>query len=125
MVTATLDDGFGFGLEVIHEWADALGLDVHRLGLLAPPERILAVCAARRPALLGLTVLQLDSEDALVDLGRHLPPPTVLVAGGPVFRALPDLAARANVGLVARHAGDFVRFLRPRARLTHRVSGVR
>lgn len=111
MLTATLDDGFGFGLEVIEAWARALGLEVQPLGLLQTPEAILEACWELRPALLGLTVLQLDSAEALVEVGRGRPEETAVVVGGPIFASCPELAEQANLRLVARSAADFVRFL--------------
>lgn len=111
MATATLDDGFGFGLEVIEGFAEALGLRVHRLGLLLPPERVVAACRELRPEVLGLTVLQFDTEEALIEVARGLPPETRLIAGGAVLGADPDLARRAGLDFVARDAAAFLRYL--------------
>ena len=107
MVTATLDDAMGQGLSLIHRFAEAAGLRCHPLGLRVPVEKIVAACRERQPAFLGLTVLWLDAEDALAALCRRLPPETVCVAGGPAFRADPDLAASAGVHHVARDAAAF------------------
>jgi hypothetical protein len=111
MVTATLDDGLGQGLALIRPVAEAAGLRVMHLGLLLPPQRIIAVCHERRPALLGMTVLQLDTEEALACIGSHLPPETSLVAGGPAFAYDPDLASRCNVRWVARDMAHFLDLL--------------
>ncbi|RJQ73635.1 MAG: hypothetical protein C4519_17510, partial [Desulfobacteraceae bacterium] len=86
IITATLDDAVGQGIDVINLFAQAMGIDVTSLGLLQRPETIVSACRAVRPEYLGLTVLQADSEDALAFVGRHLPPCTRLLAGGPAFK---------------------------------------
>lgn len=111
MVTATLDDGWGHGLQTIEIYADVAGLRVQSLGLEQPPERIIGACRQKRPAILGLTILQFDSEDNLALICRNLPPETRTVVGGPIFRADPELAERAGVDFVARHVGDFLKYL--------------
>jgi methylmalonyl-CoA mutase cobalamin-binding subunit len=111
MATATLDDGWGHGLQTIEMYAALAGLEIHALGLEQPPERIIAACRRLRPQILGLTVLQFDSEDTLAMICRSLPPETLTVVGGPIFRADPELAERAGVDYVARHVGDFLQFL--------------
>lgn len=111
MVTATLDDAFGFGLEVIHDHARAAGLRVHPLGLRQAPARIVASCRELRPDLLGLTVIQLDSEEALAEVAGALPPETRVVVGGPIFAADRDLAPRCGVHFVAHDAIAFLELL--------------
>jgi methylmalonyl-CoA mutase cobalamin-binding subunit len=111
MASATLDDGWGHGLQTIEVYAALAGLEIHSLGLEQPPERIIAACRQLRPQILGLTVLQFDSEDNLAMICRSIPAETLTVVGGPIFRADPELAERAGVGYVARHVGDFLQFL--------------
>ncbi len=111
MLTATLDDGMGFGLELIHLYADVAGLQVLFLGLLQSPEKILDECRKNLPDLLGLTVLQFDSEEALTKIGHNLPTKTQIIAGGPVFMADPDFAMRAGTHFVAKNVASFLRFL--------------
>lgn len=111
MLTATLDDGWGHGLQIVESCARAAGVEVYRMGLLKRPEEIVAACMQRQPDLLGLTVLQLDSEDALAFICRGLPPPTRLIAGGPPFQIDPELAERVGVHFVASHVTDFLGFL--------------
>jgi hypothetical protein len=111
MATATLDDGWGHGLQTIEIYGNLAGLHIHSLGLEQPPERIIDVCRRLRPKILGLTVLQFDSEDDLAKICRNLPAETQTVVGGPIFRAEPELAERAGVDLVARHVGDFLKYL--------------
>jgi methylmalonyl-CoA mutase cobalamin-binding subunit len=111
MVTATLDDMLGHGLDLIHRLARLVGLRLHPLGLLQTPETIVKACRRLRPDLLGLTVLQFDSEDNLTAIHRRLPVTTRLIAGGPVFRADPQLAHRAGVDAVIPDAAAFLRFM--------------
>jgi methylmalonyl-CoA mutase cobalamin-binding subunit len=111
MVTATIDDGWGQGLELIHRFADAVGLHVVSLGLLQPPETVIEACHRYRPDLLGLTVVQLDAEEDLAEIAKNLPERTKIVAGGPAFKADPDFARRTGVSFVAAHAAAFLGYL--------------
>lgn len=111
LVTATLDDGWGHGLQLIQLWAKALGLKVHPLGLLVEPEEIIRKCRRLNPDFLGMTVLQFDSEDDLTLITRNLPPTTTVIAGGPVFGADPELAERTGVHFVAKNVVEFLEFM--------------
>jgi len=111
MVTATLDDAMGHGLDLIHQYAELAGLKVKALGLLQSAETVAAACRELSPALLGLTVLQFDTEEDLIQIARSIPETTRIVAGGPVFKADPDLARRAGIHRVAADAADFLHFL--------------
>jgi len=108
LLTATLDDGWGHGLEVIHRFAEVLGVRIIPLGTLQTPQAIVDRCYEHLPDLVGLTVLQMDSEEGLAFVARHLPPSTRLMAGGPPFAIDPELASRTGVHCAARHAGDFL-----------------
>ncbi|MEE4608152.1 MAG: cobalamin B12-binding domain-containing protein [Desulfobacteraceae bacterium] len=111
MATATLDDSFAHGLEVIHRFAAAAGLRLVHLGKLLTPEAVVDGCRRHRPRLLGLTVLQFDTESDLVAIRRQIDPATRIVAGGPIFAADPDLAERVGIDFVARNAADFWHYL--------------
>ena len=111
MLTATVDDGWGHGLEVIQTLAEAVGVQVAPLGVLQAPEAIVAACRRRGPDLLGLTILQFDSDDAVRHIVAHLPATTTLVAGGAAYQYDPDFAARTRTPYVARHGAAFLRFL--------------
>ncbi|MFZ1985071.1 MAG: cobalamin B12-binding domain-containing protein [Desulfatitalea sp.] len=115
LMTATLDDGIGQGIEIIHLFAEALGMRVMPLGLLQPADAIVAACRQHCPAFLGLTVLQLDSEEELASVGQRLPPGTCLIAGGPAFRYDPEMATRCGVHHVAANVAYFIDFLLQRA----------
>ncbi len=111
MATATIDDGWGHGLDVIERLAEAAGVRVERLGCLVPAARIAAHCRRHRPDLLGLTVLQFDADDAVAGIVQRLPPETTLVAGGAAYRYDPDFAHRTGTPHVARDGAAFLRFL--------------
>jgi len=82
MLAATLDDGFGHGLEIIRLWAEAVGMQVHFAGLLLNPSQILEACRRLQPDLLGVTVLQFDTAESVQRIAESLPPGTRLIAGG-------------------------------------------
>ncbi len=111
MLTATLDDGLGQGVALIERYARIMGVDVAALGLLQPAAAIVARCQALQPDLLGLTVLQLDSEEELAHIANHLPRQTRLIAGGAAFRSDPQLAERCGVDFVAANLAHFVDYL--------------
>ena len=111
MITATLDDGLGHGLQVIRMFSEAVGLEIIELGLLVSPEKIITECKKSNPDLLGLTVLQFDSEEHILMISRNLPPKTKIIAGGPVFTADGDFARRAGVHFAARNVACFIQFL--------------
>ncbi len=107
-MTATLDDGWGHGLSLIHLYAEVLGLHIKHLGLLQTPEKIIIESHAHLPDFLGLTVLQFDTEEELIRITRDLPSKTVVLAGGPVFKGDPELAERAGIHYVVKNAGHFL-----------------
>ncbi len=111
MATATIDDGFGQGLAIIQKCAEAVGLSVHPIGLMQKPDVIIDVCRSLCPAILGLTILQFDSEETIAYIAGQLPEQTTIIAGGPVFAADPEFSDRAGIHFVAAHAGDFLDFL--------------
>jgi methylmalonyl-CoA mutase cobalamin-binding subunit len=111
LLTATLDDGIGQGIEIIELFSEVAGLAVKPLGLLQPPGRIAEACLDERPDLLGMTVLQLDSEDDLAYIGRRIPRRTRIVAGGPAFKYDPEMAPRCGVHHVAANVADYIDFL--------------
>jgi methylmalonyl-CoA mutase cobalamin-binding subunit len=111
MALATVDDGWGHGLEVIRAWAEAAGMEVRHLGLLVEPEEIVAACREWKPHILGMTVLQFDTEEAMLRIRRGIPFSTQIVAGGPLFRTDPELAERAGIDAVAADAAAFGEFL--------------
>ncbi len=111
MVTATLDDAMGHGLEVIHHVARVAGIELHALGLLVSADAIVAACRRLAPSWLGMTILQFDSEPIIAGIRKSLPTSTRLIAGGPLFRADPELAARCGIDTVLADAVTFAAYL--------------
>jgi len=111
LVTTTLDDGWGHGLEVIETCGRVAGLQVERLGLLQSAEQIIDHCRRSRPQMLGMTVLQLDTEATLSQIAKELKGCTLILVGGPPFRIDPELADRTKVDYVAKDVADFLDFL--------------
>jgi methanogenic corrinoid protein MtbC1 len=111
MITATLDDGLGHGLEVIRIFSEVAGLDILDLGLLVTPEKIITACEKNKPDLLGLTVLQFDSEERILKISSNLPSKTKIIAGGPVFTADQGFARRAGIHFAAKNVAYFIDFL--------------
>lgn len=111
MVTATIDDGMGHGLDLIHRFARLAGIDLHPLGLMIPATDITAACHRLKPAWLGMTMLQFDSEPIITGIRAALPPTTRLIAGGPLFKSDPDLASRCGIDAVIPSAAAFAAYL--------------
>jgi methanogenic corrinoid protein MtbC1 len=111
MITATLDDGLGQGLEIIRLFSETAGIEIIDLGLLVTPEKIIAECKKNNPDLLGLTVLQFDSEEDILMISRNLPSKTKIIAGGPVFTADSEFARRTGIHFTAKNVTYFIRFL--------------
>ncbi len=111
MLTATLDDGIGQGLSLIERFASVAGLAVKRIGLLQYPGIILEKCHIRQPAIVGLTVLQLDSDDDLAEVGLNCPPQTAIIAGGPAFKFDPEMGKRCGVDYIAPNVAYFLNYL--------------
>ena len=115
MMTATLDDGLGQGLAIIEAYAQAVGIEVNHLGLLQSPQAVVDHCHRELPELVGLTVLQFDTEEDLKFIADHLPSRSTIVAGGPVFSGDPSFARRTGTHQVARNVADFLRLLLKRS----------
>jgi len=111
MLGATLDDGWGHGIQLILKFAETLGCRTRFLGLLCSIDTIIEACETESPDILGLTVLQLDTEDILEALRDRLPREIRIIAGGPVFSIDPELAERTGVDFVARDAAQFIRYM--------------
>jgi len=87
MLTATLDDAIGQGLTIIHLFSRLAGIEVKPLGLMQPPEKIIDACRQSLPDILGMTILQFHSEEILCDIVNNLPPQTMGIVGGPIFKS--------------------------------------
>ena len=111
MVGATLDDAWGVGVELILKYAKVLGVETHYLGVLVPWPDIVAACSTFRPDYLGLTLLQLASEDDVAALREQLSPEVKIIAGGPVFKIDAGLQKRVTIDFVAKDLSAFLHFL--------------
>ena len=111
MMGATLDDAWGLGIELILKYAGVLGMETRYLGVLLTWQELVAACRSFRPDYLGLTLLQLDSEDDVIALRKQLPAEVKIIAGGPVFKLDADLQERAGIDVVAKDLTVFLRFL--------------
>jgi len=111
IITTTLDDGIGQGIEIINIFSEIIGMKVKSLGLLQPAERIISACLKDRPAFLGLTVLQIDSEETLSLIGQRVPSETRIVAGGPAFKYEPEMAIRCKVHHVAANVAAYIDYI--------------
>ncbi|RZB38594.1 MAG: hypothetical protein SRB2_00342 [Desulfobacteraceae bacterium Eth-SRB2] len=90
---------------------EAAGLEIIELGLLVTPEKIITACKKNKPDLLGLTVLQFDSEENILMISGNLPSKTKIIAGGPVFTANRGFARRTGIHFTAKNVAYFIRFL--------------
>lgn len=111
MITATLDDGLGQGMEVIRMFSETAGLEIIDLGLLVTPEKIITACKKFKPDLLGLTILQFDSGEHILMISKNLPPKTKIIAGGPVFMADSEFARRTGIHFAAKNVAFFIQYL--------------
>ncbi|MDY6903484.1 MAG: hypothetical protein SWH61_02255 [Thermodesulfobacteriota bacterium] len=112
MMTATLDDGIGQGLILIHCLAELAGVVLTPLGLMQTPETIITECRHRQPDILGLTVLQYETEEMLCDeLIPQLPGDVTVILGGPVFRTMGGETLAAKPYRVLNDAGAFLDYL--------------
>jgi len=121
LVSTTLDDGIGQGVRIINLFSEVAGLRVMPIGLLQPPEKIIDACNRNSPDILGLTVLQFDSEEMIVTIRREIDPGIQIIAGGPVFRADLGFAERTGVDFVAKNVASFLEYLFGDAGSFHRA----
>ena len=92
------------------EYAGILGMETRYLGVLLTWQELVAACRSFRPDYLGLTLLQLDSEDDVIALRKQVPAQVKIIAGGPVFKLDADLRERAGIDVVAKDLTAFLRF---------------
>jgi len=111
LYVATIDDGWGHGLDVIEAAARAVGAHTRRLGLLCSAQSILEPCAQEPPHILGLTVLHADAEPVVSEIVGGLSPTVRVWAGGPVFLWDPDFAQRTGIHDVIDDVGVFLQRL--------------
>lgn len=110
IATATIDDGWGHGIETVALCAAALGLPVHALGLQVRPAAIGAACVRLAPHYLALTVLRTESESRLREVVRQVPAPTRVIVGGAFAQTAPHLCRQLGV-IPARSLADLLALL--------------
>ena len=111
MVTATLEDAVGQGLTIIHLFSRLAGVDLKPLGLMRTPEEIIHACRQCRPVILGMTILQFHSEEALCEIIENLPAQTRVVVGGPIFKPFSQEELDTKNYLVLNDIRHFLDFL--------------
>lgn len=112
LVTATLDDGLGMGLDLIELYAAVAGMRVERLGLLMDSDTLVQQCQASRPDFLGLTVLREDAMELLdTQIAPAVLPETTILAGGPAFKLLPLKERREKPYVILPDLTAFVRYV--------------
>ncbi len=80
--TATIDDGWGMGIDVIHKACDVIGLKYRFLGLLVEPDDVIGICNRDGPDFLGLTVIHESSVDDIFYIASKIPEKTTVLVGG-------------------------------------------
>ncbi len=80
--TATIDDGWGMGIDVIHKACDVIGLRYKFLGLLVKVDELVNVCNQDIPDFLGLTVIHESSFDDVLYIASKIHEKTTLLVGG-------------------------------------------
>lgn len=111
LLTATMDDGIGQGLQIVERYARLVGMRVQALGLNCSVNEIVMASQKASPQMIGLTVLQWDTLEEITALRRVLPETVALVIGGPIFRRHPLVALKSGVDAVAGGIGEFVEYL--------------
>ncbi len=88
LLTATLDDGWGMGIDMIHHACGVLGLSYRFVGLAKTPEEVVLHCRGERPDVVALTVLLDDTVAMVKHLRAILPGSIPLFVGGPASEAV-------------------------------------
>jgi methylmalonyl-CoA mutase cobalamin-binding subunit len=111
MITATIDDGIGQGLKMIHLFSRVAGISLIQLGLLQSMDTIINVCKKEQPRFLGLTILQFDTEEILNDLISQIPDTIQVLVGGPIFNKIPESALENKKYIPFNNVCDYLNFL--------------
>jgi len=110
MVSATLDDGWGLGIETIESCARAVGICVYSIGLMIPAQDLIRTCHEMRPDLLALTMLHSDTEPVLEQVCTAVAGMSRVVVGGAGAAGNPRLEQRLDI-MVAKDISDFLELL--------------
>lgn len=110
LLTATLDDGWGLGLDVIHLACDALGIPYTFIGLMKTPEEIMATCVSNPPDAVGISVIQEDSVEKLLHLRRLLPRNIPIFAGGPGLKDRIEVPSEEKL-VIVKNVAHFMKLI--------------
>lgn len=108
IMTATLDDGWGIGIDVIHKACEMLGISHRFLGLLVRPGKILKQCGILQPDFLGLTVLHETSLCDLKYIIQNLSPSIMILVGGLSVDIQNDHLSSGRIHYI-RNVSQFIR----------------
>lgn len=111
MITATLEDGVGQGLKMIHLFSQVAGIEIIPLGLMQKEEAIINACIKQAPDFLGMTILQFDSEERLTHIINHISKETQVVVGGPIFNMMDREELLKKPYIVLNTVSAYVDFL--------------
>jgi len=111
MITATLEDGVGQGLKMIHLFSRVAGIDIVPLGLMQKETAIITACQKKAPDFLGMTILQFDSEERLSHMADKIPEATQIVVGGPIFNMMDREELSEKPYIVLNTVSDYIDFL--------------
>jgi methylmalonyl-CoA mutase cobalamin-binding subunit len=111
MITATLEDGVGQGLKMIHLFSRVAGIDIVPLGLMQKETAIIKACLKKVPDFLGMTILQFDSEERLSHMADKIPKATRIIVGGPIFNMMDRGELSDKPYIVLNTVSDYIGFL--------------
>jgi methylmalonyl-CoA mutase cobalamin-binding subunit len=111
IITATMDDGMGQGLKMIHLFSRVAGLEIVHLGLMQSPKKIINECQKQNPDFLGMTILQFETEELLKTIIPQIPKQMQVLVGGPIFNTMPDNALQNKKYHSFNHISEYLHFL--------------
>jgi len=111
MITATMDDAVGQGLKIIHLFSRLAGIEIIPLGLLQSKEKIIDACQNQHPNILGMTILQFDTEEILNAIVSQIPETIHVLVGGPIFKMMPENELFRKRYISCNNICDYLNFL--------------
>ena len=110
LLTTTLDDSWGLGLDVIHLACDALGIPYTFIGLMKTPEEITASYTPNLHDAVGITVIQENSVEKLLHLRRLLPQNISILAGGPGLKYMLEIPSGEKL-IIVKNVVHFIKII--------------
>jgi len=111
MITATMDDGIGQGLKMIHLFSRVAGVELFQLGLMQSMETIIDACKNQHPHFLGMTILQFDTEEILNAIISKIPINIQILVGGPIFKKISESTLQNKKYIPFDNVCDYLNFL--------------